>query len=75
MIIRITLQGNGFQYKNGNNLLFEGALMFGTSSSTVEDVARDASDGGAQDNSFNIVQPLKLLISGGFILPAWHYYI
>jgi subtilisin family serine protease len=51
--------GNGFQYKNGNNLLFEGALMFGTSSSTLEDAARDSVDGNAQDTSFTIVQPFK----------------
>jgi len=57
-------EGNGFRYKNGNNLLFEGALMFGTSSSTIEDVARDAADGSAEDNSFSIVQPLEIFKPG-----------
>ncbi|MGD1005722.1 MAG: S8 family serine peptidase [Ignavibacteriaceae bacterium] len=56
-------EGNGFQYKNGNNLLFEGALMFGTSANTIEDAARDSVDGNAQDNSFAIVQQFKLQTS------------
>jgi subtilisin family serine protease len=52
-------EGSGFQYKNGNNLLFEGALMFGTSSNTLEDAARDSVDGNNQDASFDVVRPFK----------------
>ena len=56
-------EGTGFQYKNGNNLLTEGALMFGTSSNTIEDAARDSVDGNNQDASFAIVQPFKVQTS------------
>ena len=56
-------EGNGFQYKNGNNLLFEGALMIGTSANTIEDAARDSSDGNNQDTSFGIVQAFKVQTS------------
>jgi len=58
------LQGSGFQFMGGNNLLFEGALMYGTSSSTVVDEARNGTDGNTQDNSFKIVQPFQLYIPG-----------
>jgi hypothetical protein len=56
-------EGNGFQYKNGNNLLFEGALMIGTSANTIEDAARDSADGNNQDTSFGIVQAFKVQTS------------
>jgi subtilisin family serine protease len=56
-------EGSGFQYKKGNNLLFEGALMYGTSSNSIKDAARDSADGNAQDNSFYIVQPLSIQIA------------
>ena len=49
-------QGDGFKYMSGNNLLFEGALMIGTDSSHIEDVARGA-DQSIKDTSFSIVSP------------------
>jgi subtilisin family serine protease len=58
------LLGNGFRFKNGNNFLFEGALMYGTSSTTIEDAARNGTDGNTQDNSFAMVQPFNLQIPG-----------
>ncbi len=51
------LQGEGFKFMNGPNLLFEGALMFGTSDVNLSDEARDAS-GLGKDTSFQIVQPV-----------------
>lgn len=58
------LLGDGFRFKNGNNFLFESALMYGTSDTTIEDAARNGSDGNTQDNSFAMVQPFNLQISG-----------
>jgi subtilisin family serine protease len=58
--------GNGFQFKRGNNLLYEGALMFGTSSNTIEDAARNSADGYAQDNSYDVVQPFNIQIAPDF---------
>ncbi|MCX6150487.1 MAG: S8 family serine peptidase [Ignavibacteriales bacterium] len=56
-------QGNGFKYKNGSNLLFEGALMYGTTATNVNNVAR-SSDAGVQSKDFSIVQPFTLYIPG-----------
>ncbi len=52
------LQGEGFEYQNGPNLLFEGALLYGTSEKTINDCARDAT-GDAQDDDFNTLVPFK----------------
>jgi subtilisin family serine protease len=57
------LQGKGFVYLNGTNLLFEGALILGTSPTKISDGARNSS-GNAQNSDFNIVQPFKLKIPG-----------
>lgn len=46
------LQGNGFRFKNGANLLYEGSLIVGTSAEKLSDVAR-SSNQGVQDVSFN----------------------
>ncbi len=58
------LDGSGFRYLGGDNLLFEGALMFGTSVSTLEDVARGAGTTSGQDTSFVPVQNLRIAIPG-----------
>ena len=58
------LDGSGFRYLGGDNLLFEGALMFGTSASTIEDVARGAGTNSGQDTSFSTIQNLKIAIPG-----------
>ncbi len=56
-------QGKGFKYKSSNNLLFEGALIIGTSQSKISDVARNQS-GNAQNQDFTIVTPIKLYQPG-----------
>jgi serine protease len=53
------LEGEGFKFMNGSNLLFEGALMFGTSPVKLSDEARDAS-GLGKDTSFQIVEPINI---------------
>lgn len=58
------LEGDGFKYKNGNNFLFEGALIIGNSSTTIEDEAR-GSDQNYKDTSFSVVSPFKLSVPGG----------
>ncbi|MFO7446172.1 MAG: S8 family peptidase, partial [Ignavibacteriaceae bacterium] len=57
------LNGTGFHYLDGQNLLFEGALILGTSSTKVADAARNSS-GDAQDNDFSFTQPFILNIPG-----------
>ena len=54
------MQGDGFKFMNGPNVLFEGALMFGTSSSQLSDEARDVNKGSVKDTSFQIVEPIRL---------------
>ncbi|MGE5683034.1 MAG: S8 family serine peptidase [Bacillota bacterium] len=54
-------QGTGFRYKNGPNLLFEGAFMYGSSASKIADAARNFE---GQDTSFAAVQPFMLRIPG-----------
>ncbi len=56
-------EGNGFEFMNGNNMLFEGSLIIGNSSSTIEDAARGA-DQNYEDTSFSIVEPFKIQIPG-----------
>lgn len=52
-------QGEGFKYKTSNNLLFEGALITGVSSTKISDVARN-NTGNAQSNDFIAITPVKL---------------
>ena len=57
------LQGDGFVYNSDNvNLLFEGALMIGTSATQVSDAARSAVH--ARKQSFKTITPLKFNYSG-----------
>ncbi len=56
-------QGIGFAYQNGSNLLFEGALILGTSATNISDAARNGT-GDAQNNDFLVVQPFVLSIPG-----------
>ncbi len=56
-------QGEGFSYKKGENLLFEGAFMAGISSSKVSNVAR-ADEQSKQDKSFKFNNILELMKPG-----------
>ncbi len=53
------LEGQGFEYNNGPNLLFEGALMTGNSSSHISDAAR-GSDQNYEDTSFYVLNHIVL---------------
>ena len=57
------VQGQGFNYMRGPNLLFEGSLMFGTSAVNLSDEARDES-GNQKNTSFQIISPFKLMQPG-----------
>ncbi len=50
--------GNGFHFNGGENLLFEGALMFGTSSTVLMDGARETTD---QSKDFVMISPIKII--------------
>ena len=50
--------GQGFRYDNGDNLMFEGAFMYGTSETTVMDAARGIQ---VQSKDFQMVTPIKLI--------------
>jgi serine protease len=54
-------RGEGFKFIDGPNLLFEGAFLYGTSSSTVMDAARISS---TQSTDFSTVQPLVISVPG-----------
>lgn len=56
-------QGKGFRYKTSGNLLFEGALITGTSQTKISDVARNQS-GNSQNQDFTILSPVKLFQPG-----------
>ena len=56
-------QGEGFSYLDGNNLLFEGALILGTSVNNISDGAR-GSDQSNQNADFSIIQPFVLSVPG-----------
>ncbi len=56
-------QGMGFTYQDGSNLLFEGALILGTSATNISDAAR-GSNQSVQNNDFSVVQPFVLSIPG-----------
>ncbi len=55
------LEGSGFRYMNGDNLLFEGALMYGISSNQLMDVARTQT---TQSTDFEIVSPIVITSQG-----------
>lgn len=57
------LQGDGFKYQGGSNLMFEGALMLATSASQVSDAARNSS-GNSQNNDFAFEQPFTFTTQG-----------
>ena len=63
------MQGEGFHFMEqpngtfGSNLLFEGALMLGTSATQISDEAR-GSDANYQDADFSVLQPFILSIPG-----------
>jgi serine protease len=56
-------QGEGFKYNGSANLLFEGALMLGTSAVKISDAARSANQG-VQSNDFQVVQPFVISVPG-----------
>jgi len=49
------LQGDGFRFQDGENLLYEGAFMMAVSDSKIMDAARGA-DANNQDNDFKVLQ-------------------
>ncbi|KAF0152156.1 MAG: peptidase S8/S53 subtilisin kexin sedolisin [Ignavibacteria bacterium] len=53
----INTEGQGFRYDNGDNLLFEGAFMYGTSETTVMDAARTV---GEQSKDFKMLEPIVM---------------
>ncbi|MEW6653744.1 MAG: S8 family serine peptidase, partial [Bacteroidota bacterium] len=53
----INTDGQGFRYDNGDNLMFEGAFMYGTSETKVMDAAREV---GEQSKDFKMLTPIKL---------------
>ncbi|MDP3581696.1 MAG: S8 family serine peptidase, partial [Ignavibacteria bacterium] len=50
--------GQGFRYDNGDNLMFEGAFMYGTSEANVMDAARGIQ---VQSKDFQMITPIKLI--------------
>ncbi|CUT04864.1 S8 family serine peptidase [Candidatus Chrysopegis kryptomonas] len=56
-------QGKGLRYRGGENLLFEGAFMAGTSSSLIVDVARDET-GQEQKSDFSSKTSFYLITPG-----------
>ncbi len=57
------LEGDGFSFQGDGSLMFEGALMLGTSANKISDEARDSAQGQNQDTAFQTVQPFSLLNS------------
>lgn len=58
-------QGRGFVFRDGDNLLFEGALLLGLSSTKVSDAAR-AADQSIQSDNFQTLVPFQLQTPGEF---------
>lgn len=59
-------QGEGFRYRNGTNLLYEGGLMVASSPSAISSVVRSASPDAVQDRSFipiRIIEKLPVVSS------------
>jgi len=57
------LEGKGFHYLDGENTIFEGALILGTSAKKISDAARNSS-GSERNYNFSVVDPFKLNIPG-----------
>ncbi len=56
------LEGNGFHFQGGPNFMFEGALIIGTTATTISDCIRNNS--GGEDGSFITIQPFKISTPG-----------
>jgi serine protease len=54
------LQGDGFKFKGGENLMFEGAFMYGTGPAKVMNEARVIQD---PTTDFSIITPIKITAS------------
>ena len=54
------MEGEGFKFKGGENLMFEGAFMYGTGPAKVMNVARVSN---AQKNDFVTIIPMKIKTS------------
>ncbi|MEG8946692.1 S8 family serine peptidase [Rosettibacter firmus] len=55
-------EGVGFKYKGGDNLMFEGAFMYGISDTTVMDAARETY---TQREDFRIIDQFKIIKMNG----------
>ncbi len=55
-------EGIGFKYKGGDNLMFEGAFMYGISENQVMDAARETYN---QRNDFRIIEQFKIVKTDG----------
>jgi len=55
------LEGSGFKFNGGDNLLFEGAFMFGTLSNKLMDAARVTAK---QSEDFTTITPMKVINDG-----------
>ena len=56
-------QGDGFTYLGGKSLLYEGALILGTSDTQISDAAR-GNDPDIQNNDFAVYEPFSLTTHG-----------
>ncbi|MEE9431924.1 MAG: S8 family serine peptidase [Melioribacteraceae bacterium] len=59
------LKGDGLTFEDGENVLFEGALMYGTSANNIVNTARN-SNGGNSDNDFTAETPFTISVPGTF---------
>ncbi len=57
------IEGQGFEYSGGPNLLFEGALITGDSPNNISDAARGL-DQNYEDTSFKVLQHISLKVPG-----------
>lgn len=57
----VNKEGTGFRYNGGPNLLFEGALMYGTSAAKLSDAARY---GELQQSDFNVLKSIIFTKNG-----------
>jgi serine protease len=58
------LKGNGLVFNDGPNLMYEGALVYGSSAATIVNTARDVN--GIKDNDFTVITPIVLNSPGSF---------
>ncbi len=56
-------EGDGLRFMGEDNLLFEGALIYGTSQNAIVNCARN-NDASAKDNDFKIIEPLVISTPG-----------